>query len=260
MQPISTENEYLTPNRKVPLRAKALPGLFFYMKTLSVIWKASKMVKHDEYSRQEWMQSSLDIFKGMEFVGGQALIENLSVLQSLDTPGVIVGNHMSTLETMILPAIIQPFRDVTFIVKESLMSYPFFKNVLGSCEPIVVSRKDPRQDYKVVLDEGVERLKRNISVIVFPQKTRTSELIRDQFNSIGIKLARAANVPVIPMSVKTDFWGTGRYIKDLGKIDPKKKVHIAFGKPLAIEGNGRDQHENVIEFISAKLKSWSKAG
>jgi len=258
MQPITQDDQYQSPDRRVPIPARALPGLFFYLKTFSVIWKASHDVKADKYSRQEWFQSSYDIFRGMESVGGRAVIENLSVFQSMNSPGVFVGNHMSTLETMILPAIIQPFLDVTFIVKESLMQYPFFKDVLGSCDPIVVSRTDPRHDLKVVLDEGLERLKRNISVIVFPQRTRTRDLIKEQFNSIGVKLARNAGVPVIPMGLKTDFWANGKWIKDLGKIDPKKTVHIAFGKPLEIHGNGRHEHENVFDFITTKLKTWSQ--
>jgi len=32
---------------------------------------------------------------------------------------VFIGNHMSILETFVLPCLIQPHRDVTFVVKES---------------------------------------------------------------------------------------------------------------------------------------------
>ena len=50
----------------------------------------------------------------------------------------------------------------------------------------------------------------------------------EEFNSIGVKLAKKAGVPVVPVAIKTDFWGNGRIIKELGPIDNKKTIHIKF--------------------------------
>ncbi len=77
-------------------------------------------------------------------------------------------------------------------------------------------------------------------------------------HSIGIKLAKRAQVPVIPFAVKTDTWGIGWPIKDMGIIRPNIPTHIAFGEPMEITGNGRDQHEQAITFIEDKINQWAK--
>ena len=95
------------------------------------------------------------------------------------------------------------------MVKESLLKYPFFGPVLGSREPIVVGRSNPREDLVAVLEGGEARLKQGRSVIVFPQSTRSSVFDPAHFNTIGVKLAKRAGVPVIPVALKTDAWGNG---------------------------------------------------
>jgi len=82
---------------------------------------------------------------------------------------------MSILETFVLPCLIQPHRDVTFVVKESLITYPLFGQVMRSRQPVVVGRDNPREDLKTVLEEGQKRLEANISIIIFPQTTRSVE-------------------------------------------------------------------------------------
>ena len=164
---------------------------------------------------------------------------------------------MSTLETFVLPCIIQPYRDVTFIVKRELIEYPVFKHVMIHRDPIVVGRVNPRDDLKAVLEGGEERLGRNISIIVFPQTTRKVEFDTKQFNTIGVKLAKRAGVPVVPFALKTNAWGNGKRIKEFGKIDPTRPIHICFGEPLTVSGGGREEHEFIIQFVTSKLKEWS---
>ena len=97
-------------------------------------------------------------------------------------------------------------------------------------------------------------------MIVFPQTTRRPVFDPAQFNSIGVKLARRAGVPVIPLAVKTDAWGLGWPLKDLGKIDPSRTVRFSFGDPLTVTGTGKEEHEEVVRFITDKLDSWSGEG
>jgi 1-acyl-sn-glycerol-3-phosphate acyltransferase len=93
-------------------------------------------------------------------------------------------------------------------------------------------------------------------MIVFPQSTRTAQFQPEEFNSIGVKLAKKAEVPIIPVAIKTDFWGNGKIIKDFGKINRDKDVYIEFGEPLQVEGSGKETHTKIIEFIQKKLKEW----
>jgi 1-acyl-sn-glycerol-3-phosphate acyltransferase len=253
---LTTQNSYQSPVGKRFWLARKAPTPMFYRKMLLIVWQGWRLAKKNAYTGDQWIQSSLGMLKGLESVGVQFEIQNISSHQRLKTACVYVGNHMSILETFVLPCLIHPFRKVTFVVKKSLMEYPLFGPVLQSRDPVVVGRVNPREDLKTVLEDGQARLNNNISIILFPQTTRSVDFDRHKFNSLGVKLAKRANVPVIPVALKTDAWGNGRRLKDFGKIDPRKPVRICFGDPLHVNGSGKEEHHHIIEFISEKLKGW----
>jgi 1-acyl-sn-glycerol-3-phosphate acyltransferase len=192
----------------------------------------------------------------IERCGGRFHITGLNNMREIKGPVVYISNHMSTLETMVFPGLIAPFREVTFVVKDSLVKHPFFGAVMRSRNPIVVSRENSREDLMIVINKGMELLARGISVVIFPQSTRNTEFHSSAFNSLGVKLAGKAGVPVVPVAIKTDFWENGRIFKDLGPISRNKPIHIEFSSPMQIKGNGKDENQRIIDFISEKLRSW----
>jgi 1-acyl-sn-glycerol-3-phosphate acyltransferase len=211
---------------------------------------------HGKYDEEAWCQSSFEVLRALERTGLQVSISGIEHLQALKMPCVIIGNHVSMMDTVLVPGIVVQEIPMTFIVKESLMHYPVFKHVMRSRNPIALGRKNPREDLKKVFSEGKKRLDQGISITVFPQTTRGTEFNPKQFNSIGVKLAQKAGVPVVPLALKTDAWTNGKLIKDLGRIRPEVSTHFAFGAPITVEGKGKEAHQQVIDFISAKLTSW----
>ncbi len=209
------------------------------------------------YPGGQWAHASLRVLRALEETGCLITVDGMDNIDRAEGPCVFIGNHMSTLETMILPIFIQPRRDVTFVVKESLLKTPLFQHVLKSRDPIIVGRSNPRHDLTAVLEGGEERLKSGRSIIIFPQSTRSPKLVAEQFNSIGVKLARRAGVPVVPVALRTDAWG-GWFgpFKDFGPIRPEVPVHFTFGEPFMVEGNGKAEHAKVYEFIASHLKEW----
>ena len=39
----------------------------------------------------------------------------------------------------------------------------------------------------------------------------------------------------------------------------RSEVHIAFGKPIEIKGNGAEENQQVIDFIKQKLTEWGRS-
>jgi len=232
------------------------PSLSFYAKFIAIVFKASKKAKLGKFSTAEWCHSSYKVLQALEKKGITFEITGIEQVENLEGPAVIIGNHMSMLETVILPIILLPVKEITFIVKQSLLDYPVFKHVMRSCDPIAVTRTNPRQDLTAVLEGGMERLKKGISIVVFPQTTRTLIFDEKRFTTIGVKLAQRAEVPIVPLALKTDAWGNGRRLKDFGKIDASKNVKFSFGAPLKVKRKGSDEHQAIIELISNKLKEW----
>jgi 1-acyl-sn-glycerol-3-phosphate acyltransferase len=250
------DGAYRTNPRKVSLLARKFPSSAFYPHLFAAVFAASFKAERSRYTDEDWAHTSLRVLRALEGVGVQFEITGVNYLQQLQTPCVIVANHMSTLETAVLPSIIEPIRRVTFVVKQSLLDYPVFKHVMRSREPVAVTQTDARHDLKTTLVEGVKRLEAGISIVVFPQGRRTFSFEPAQFNTIGVKLAHRAGVPMLPLALKTDAWALGRRLMDFGRIDPAKRVRFAFGEPISVNGRGTDEHRAVIEFIQAKLDLW----
>lgn len=247
---------YRTSPRHISWFSGTFPSCAFYAHMASTILRASSKAKRNDYPTSAWCGSSLEIVRSLEQVGTRFEVTGMNGFKGVDGACVFIGNHMSTLETFVLPTLIAPFKDATFVVKQSLVDYPVFKYVMRSRDPITVGRQNPRDDLKAVLEGGTARLQAGRSIIIFPQTTRTQVFDPEQFNTIGIKLAKKAGVPVVPIALKTDAWGNGRILKDYGKIDPARTVRFAFGAPLAIKERGTEEHQQTIDFITGKLKEW----
>ncbi|MBO4369696.1 MAG: 1-acyl-sn-glycerol-3-phosphate acyltransferase [Desulfovibrio sp.] len=242
-----------TPNAFVRL----CPSLFFYSKVfLGPLRWLCKKARNGECDDACWVQGSVWFANLLEELGSPLIIEGLDTLEKAPKPFVIVANHMSTLETFLLPAIVRPFSPLTFVVKKSLTTMPFFGPLMRSRDPVVVQRTNPREDLVTVLTEGEKRLKQGISIIVFPQSTRSSTFIPQHFNTIGEKLAKRAQVPLIPLALKTDAWKTGKYIKEIGPFIAGLPIRFRFGQALSISGNGKSEHESICDFIAKSLAEW----
>lgn len=247
---------YTTDPAAASAPARLLPSLAFYRRLLGIVLSASRRAKRGQYKTPEWAESSRAVLEALEHVGVVVEITGADSFLSLEEPCVFIGNHMSTLETFVLPCIIAPFRDLTFVVKQSLIEYPVFRHVMRSRDPIVVGRTNPREDLKAVLEGGTERLKAGRSIVIFPQTTRTDRFDAAAFNTIGIKLAKKAGAPLIPVALKTDAWGAGALIKDFGLIDTTKRVRFAFGAALRVADRGAEEHQQVVTFIEERLRAW----
>jgi len=258
MKPLSyVDGEYRTATRKISWLASRFPSIAFYSQMAAIVWRAGLKASRGPYGDQDWVNSSLEVVRALERVGVEFEVTGIEHLKQLDSPCLVVGNHMSTLETCVLPGLVQPCRDVTFVVKQSLLDYPVFKHVMRSRDPIAVSQTDPRADFKAMMQGGQERLAKGISLIVFPEGERAAKFNPDAFNTIGVKLARKADVPIVPLALETSAWGIGKWIPDMGKIDPSRKVHFTFGEPISVEGRGTEEQEQIVAFIVDKLSAWN---
>lgn len=230
--------------------------LYFTFKFAQIVFRTRRQAIRGIYDRKAWAESSIFIFRFIEKAGGIFSLTGMENISKDQDPVVFIGNHMSTLETMTLPGIIAPHREVTFVVKESLVRHPLFGHVMRSRDPVVVGRTDPRKDLDVVMTKGPELISKGVSIVIFPQSTRSTDFKPEEFNSLGVKLAKKAGVKVVPLALKTDFWGQGKLIKELGPLDSKKIIYFKFGEPFPVTGAGKSENQRVIDFIQNALGEW----
>ncbi|MDR1659995.1 MAG: 1-acyl-sn-glycerol-3-phosphate acyltransferase [Desulfovibrio sp.] len=253
-------DKYQSPETRPGVFARLFPSLAFYGGLFSgTLFRLCRLAAKGLCDDAAWTRASVEVAELVEKIGGKIVVEGMEAINAVDGPCLFVANHMSTLETFMLPGIIRPRRPVTYVVKNSLVAMPFFGAVMRSRDPIVVGRSNPREDLARVIEGGGERLARGVSIIIFPQSTRSAGFEPRHFNTMGVKLALRAGVPVVPLALKTDAWGQGRKIKELGKIRPELTVRYRFGNPLRVSGRGREEHAAICAYIARTLREWREA-
>lgn len=262
MQNLFPFDSYDTPDdRKQCMADKIMfnSRAYFYFHNFLIFVRTGMCAKKGLLSAEKQVFYSNMNINLVERCGGKIHISGLDNINKLQgRPAVLMGNHMSLLETALFHAILRPRIDFTFVIKESLLDVPFFGNIMRALGAIPVTRTNPKEDFKQVMKAGKETLNAGKSIILFPQSTRSAVFNPENFNSIGVKLAKSAGVPVVPFALKTDFIGNGKILRDMGPIHRNRPVCFAFGQPLSIEGNGKEELQHVIEFIQHNLGIWTQ--
>ena len=207
---------------------------------------------------QLWGLCCFKTFQKAEKFGIKVTVDGWENRNGYKGPVVYLANHMSTLETIMLPPILLTYGPFNVFVKASLSRLPALKRAAAHMGLIPLGRKSPREDLMQVFNEGVARIRAGNSVLIFPQGSRERVFSRKIYSSIGAKLAEKAGVPVIPIAVKTDCAPTrpdGKgWLKDFGTVDPAKEIRLRCGPPMT--GSSKEMHQKVFDWIKAQLEEW----
>ena len=230
---------------------------YFYLNNFGIFARTGRCGRRGRLDKERQIYYSNKNFRLVEKCGGRIHLRGLENLRDVSgEPVVLIGNHMSLLETALFHAVAREYLDFTFVIKQSLLTVPFFRDIMRSLGAIPVGRENPRDDLRAVLGDGKKVLESGRSIIIFPQSTRSETFDAAKFKSIGIKLAKSAGVRVLPFALKTDFLGNGKYLRDMGPVRPKRGVYFEFAPARAVEGNGQALQQEIIGFIQSRLASW----
>jgi 1-acyl-sn-glycerol-3-phosphate acyltransferase len=156
-------------------------------------------------------------------------------------PVVFLSNHQSAWETLALRYILPPH---SVVIKKELLYFPIWGWSLLTLKSIVIDRKNQRGSLRALLEQGTRYLNEGLSVLIFPEGTRTAPKELKSFSIGGAMLAQKAGYPVIPVAHNAgDFWPRYSFFKYPGVI----KVKIG---PM-IETKGRKAAE-----INSEAESW----
>ena len=206
-----------------------------------------------------WAEVGHNMLTDVEALGARCRFEDFARLQEHPGPRVFVANHMSLVETIILPPALMAFGPVSVVAKRSLAKYPLFGSALKASRPTLVSRENARQDLRDVLEQGGELLRDGRGILLFPQSTRSLVFQPKQFNSLGVKLAQKAGVPVTPIALCTDIVPPGKaaWRRDFGPVDLSREMRFRCGPDFDPAGmSAAGALDASRDFIAATLSSW----
>lgn len=142
---------------------------------------------------------------------------------------IFMANHQSAFDIFVLLARLPiPFR---WVAKEELFKIPIFGPSMRRAGYIPINRANPRDAVKS-LSHAVRRIREGISVVVFPEGTRSGDGRLLPFKGGGFILAIRSTAPIIPTAVI----GTFEVKKRGGFWVHPRTVIVSFGTPIETKG------------------------
>lgn len=163
---------------------------------------------------------------------------------------VFMANHQSNIDIPVLVQALAPIQ-LRWMAKRELLRVPFFGWALWASKHVLV-RRSRSKDMVAAMDSARDKLGRGISVVVFPEGTRSTDGRLLPFKRGGFLLAEKAGVPIVPVTVSGSciLMPRGDWRLRSGEVE----VHIGEAIPADAEGDrSRGQMERVREAITACL-------
>lgn len=161
---------------------------------------------------------------------------------------VMVANHQSLADIIVLYQIKTQFK---WVAKDSLFKIP----VLGWCMSLAKHIKLERGEFssiKKVYREAAEWLRKDMSVLFFPEGTRSDTGELGEFQNGAFKLAIKEKKPVLPILVR----GTRDVIPKGGKQFSKKIICIIrVLPPVETSGLGPGDFDKLKDDVHSKFEA-----
>jgi 1-acyl-sn-glycerol-3-phosphate acyltransferase len=153
---------------------------------------------------------------------------------------IIMSKHQSAWETIALRGLLPPQQ--SWVLKQELLSVPFFGLGLKAVEPIAIDRSAGRKAIKQIIDDGIAALQQGRWVVIFPEGTRVAPGQRKKYGAGGALLAEKSGYPVIPIAHNAGlFWSRRSIRKYPGTIQ------MEIGPPITTVGKKASQINQEIE-------------
>lgn len=179
----------------------------------------------------------------------------------LNRNGIILANHQSTWETMMIPRIFPP---VSWVLKRELFKIPFFGWALSMIKPIAIDRNAGSSAIDQVKIGGKERLDEGNWVCIFPEGTRVLPGVKARYKMGGALLAEycaknasegSSGYPVYPVAHNAgECWPRHSFIKYPGTIT------LVIGEPFDVKGMDPGEINNRVKtWIESEVKKMPAA-
>jgi 1-acyl-sn-glycerol-3-phosphate acyltransferase len=116
-------------------------------------------------------------------------------------PAVIVANHLSLVDILVLYGLYRPFK---WVSKAELFRVPIvgWNMVLND---YVRLRRGDRESIRAMMDHCRRHLARGAPVLIFPEGTRSATGLLQPFKDGAFRLALEAGAPVIPVALRGTY-------------------------------------------------------
>ena len=167
---------------------------------------------------------------------------------------VFVSNHQSHFDTAVLFAMLP--HELRIIAKDSLGRFPFIGWHLRRTGHILVDRRRP--DRAAIFEWADRLLSQGLSLIVYPEGTRSGDGRVQRFKPGSFQIALQAGLPVVPLSIV----GTRHVMRKGAFIARPGTVRLVLHDPIDTRGlagaDPRQFAERVRDILRPQAESDSR--
>lgn len=157
------------------------------------------------------------------------------------TPSIVLSKHQSAWETLAFQQIFPP---QVWVLKKELLRIPFFGWGLAMTSPIAINRSSGKAALKQIVQQGKDRLKQGLWIVIFPEGTRVAPGKKGKYGIGGAWLATHTGVSVVPVAHNAgELWGKNSFIKLPGTIT------VSIGAPIDPAGMKANE-------LNARVEAW----
>ena len=141
------------------------------------------------------------------------------------------------------------FHPMCTLLKKELLYIPLWGWAMKMLNPIAINRNKPKEAILQTLEEGSDRLKKGMYVLLFPEGTRVKAGRVGKYARSSFELAKRNGVMVLPLCHNSgDCWPAHKFIKKPGIIT------LIIGEPFYVE-DSKQSASDVQEWVEKKLNS-----
>lgn len=161
-----------------------------------------------------------------------------------DTAVLYIGNHRSYFDVVM--TYMRVPRLTGYIAKKEMLKWPLLRTWMKYLHCLFLDREDVKDGLKVILT-AIDKVKRGISICVFPEGTRNK--VPDTFlpfHDGSFKIAEKGGVPIVPMSIvnSAEIWEN-----HLPTIK-KTTVVIEYCKPVYMSELDKETKKHIGNYVS----------
>jgi len=141
---------------------------------------------------------------------------------------IFMSKHQSTWETITYQLFLPP---TAWVLKRELLWIPVFGWGVAMLNPIAINRKLGKAALNQLLEQGKKYLDTGVSVMIFPEGTRTTAGEKTKYKAGGALLAVKTGKKIIPIAHNAGYyWPKQQLAKYPGTIK------VSIGPPIFTEG------------------------
>jgi 1-acyl-sn-glycerol-3-phosphate acyltransferase len=153
---------------------------------------------------------------------------------------IIISNHQSEFDIMALMTSLGI--QLRWIIKKELKKVPLFGYALYASRNIFIDRSNTKEAIKTI-NEGISRLPKGASVMVFAEGTRSYDGSIQEFKKGGFITAIDKGLPILPVTVN----GSRKVLPKNSLVFSPGPIEVIVGEPIETSSYSHDTINDLMD-------------